>query len=240
VAKRITETNHSPNLQMMQPQSSKAKPLLLALFWLVVAPGYTVAQATKGPWNTVRLGVQEWMTENLEADHFRNGDPIPRARSSREWARAAEQGQPAWCYYDNDPGKGREFGRLYNWYAVSDPRGLAPEGWRIPSRGEWEELADHLGGHRGCGPEMKSESGWACGKNGTNKSGFNGLPAGIRSHDGNFEYLGQYAYWWASDEFNELYAYYKYLYWNSKVLFPYINYYKGSGFSVRCLKNPSP
>lgn len=224
----------------MLPELTEMKCVLWVLIWLTVTCGHAGAQESQDSWKSIRYGNQEWMVENLNVDRFRNGDPIPQARSVREWERAAEQRWPAWCYYDNDPGKGKEFGRLYNWYAVNDPRGLAPEGWYIPSRSEWQELADQLGGHRNCGPKMKSESGWACGQNGTNESGFNGVPAGIRTHEGNFEYLGQYTYWWAATDHNELYAYYRYLYWNSKKLFPYVNYFKGSGFSVRCIKGQSP
>jgi uncharacterized protein (TIGR02145 family) len=186
---------------------------------------------------TVIIKDQEWMAENLDLGHFRNGDPIPEAKTDEQWVKAGVEGRPAWCYYDNDPKNGKKFGRLYNWYAVTDPRGLAPEGWHIPSREEWTQLDENFGGIRAAGEKLKSTGGWACEGNGTNESGFNGLPGGIRTDKGNFEYLGQYGYWWSSTEFRPKYAYYRYLYCHSKKLFTYVNYYKDSGFSVRCIRD---
>jgi hypothetical protein len=89
---------------------------------------------------TVTIGTQEWMTKNLDVSTFRNGDPIPEAKTNEEWKKAGEVGQPAWCYYDNDPANGANYGKLYNWYAVNDSRGLAPEGYRIPSFIDFDKL----------------------------------------------------------------------------------------------------
>lgn len=94
---------------------------------------------------SVTIGTQEWTTRNLDTTQFRNGDLIPEAASYEEWEAAAENQTPAWCYYQNDPENGNSFGKLYNWYAVSDPRGLAPEGWHIPSLEEWETMINFLG-----------------------------------------------------------------------------------------------
>lgn len=106
----------------------------------------------------VTIGKQVWMSENLNVDKFRNGDPIPQAKSEEEWKNAGERKQPAWCYYENDPANGAKYGKLYNWYAVNDKRGLAPVGYHIPSKAEWRKLLDYLG------PEaynkMSSSSGW--------------------------------------------------------------------------------
>jgi uncharacterized protein (TIGR02145 family) len=161
-------------------------------------------------YRTVIIGTQTWMAENLDVDKFRNGDPIPQAKSNTEWEQAGKNKMPAWCYYDNDPKNGAKYGKLYNWYAVNDSRGLAPEGWHVPSDAEWTTLGDHLGDE--AGKKMKSTSGWqgygckrcdggseefkkicsSCkGKqenssepfsgNGTNSSGFSGLPGGGRN-----------------------------------------------------------
>ena len=95
---------------------------------------------------TVTIGTQVWMTKNLDLATFRNGDPIPEAKTDEEWEKAGENKQPAWCYYDNDPANGAKYGKLYNWYAVIDSRGLAPVGYHIPSDADWTKLNDFLGG----------------------------------------------------------------------------------------------
>jgi clan AA aspartic protease (TIGR02281 family) len=82
------------------------------------------------------IDTELWMEDNLKADRFRNGDIIPEARTSEDWEKAGKNKQPAWCYYNNDPVNNEKYGKLYNWYAVKDSRGLAPEGWRIPDPDE--------------------------------------------------------------------------------------------------------
>jgi len=94
---------------------------------------------------TVTIGTQVWMTKNLDASTFRNGDSILQAKTEVEWKKAGENKQPAWCYHNNDPSIGGTYGKLYNWYAVNDPRGLAPAGWHVPSSEEWETLIDKIG-----------------------------------------------------------------------------------------------
>jgi uncharacterized protein (TIGR02145 family) len=80
---------------------------------------------------TIKIGKQTWMAENLNVDKFRNGDLIPHIQDPEEWEQAGKNQQPAWCYYENDPENGNIYGKLYNWYAVNDPRGLAPEGFHV-------------------------------------------------------------------------------------------------------------
>jgi uncharacterized protein (TIGR02145 family) len=177
-----------------------------------------------------------WMDQNLNVEKFRNGDLIPEAKTEEEWLSAGEKEKSAWCYYNNDPGNGQKYGKLYNWYAVKDPRGLAPEGWHLPSNKEWEEQVDFLGGEKVAGTKMKSNSGWKENSNGTNESGFSGLPGGNRSNNGGFIYIGFYGEWWSSSEFNTGYA------WSLGV--GYIHgivsrYYDGKdrGLSVRCIRD---
>jgi uncharacterized protein (TIGR02145 family) len=186
---------------------------------------------------TVKIGDQQWMVANLNVSRFRNGDAIPEAKTAEQWARAGELRRPAWCYYENDPKHGKTYGKLYNWYAVTDPRGLAPAGWRIPSRDDWSELADRYGGIRQAGSALKSAAAWGAKGNGTNESGFTGLPGGIRNNVGDFVDGGVYGYWWSTSELNDSYADYRYLYCRSGKFFRYINYFKSSGFSVRCLRD---
>jgi uncharacterized protein (TIGR02145 family) len=94
---------------------------------------------------SVTIGTQEWTTHNLDTTQFRNSDLIPEAASYEEWEAAAENQSPAWCYYQNDPHNGASFGKLYNLYAVNDPRGMAPEGWHIPYLEDWETMINFLG-----------------------------------------------------------------------------------------------
>ena len=109
---------------------------------------------------SVKIGNQEWMSENLNVDHFRNGDIIPEVKSKEDWEEAGKNGQPAWCYYENDPKNGEKYGKFYNWYAVNDPRGLAPEGWHIPSDGEWTEMINFLDADNNPDPQNEiSQSG---------------------------------------------------------------------------------
>src|SRR6185436_5977257 len=79
------------------------------------------------PSQCVTIGTQTWMSRNLDVSRFRNGEPIPEARTTEEWIEAGKNGRPVWCYYENKPELGVIYGRLYNWFAVADPRGLAPD-----------------------------------------------------------------------------------------------------------------
>ena len=226
---------------------------------------------------TVTIGTQVWMTKNLDVATFRNGDPIPQAKTDEEWDKANEKEQPAWCYYDNLPRNGEKYGKLYNWYAVNDPRGLAPEGWHVPSDAEWTVLIDYLGGGDVAGTKMKSKSGWdsyttggpkTCpncanwnaeyrGKvpchtcqdtrsvpapevtgNGTNISGFSGLPGGARN-ERTFTTIGEFGYWWSSTEYY-IYAWFHCLGYGggpTGKVYNRVFYYKHYGFSVRCLRD---
>ena len=94
----------------------------------------------------VKIGNQEWSTINLDTDKFNNGDPIPEIQTMDEWNQASKNKPPAFCYYDNNSENGLLNGKLYNWYAVSDPRGLAPNGFRIPTKRDIEELIINLTG----------------------------------------------------------------------------------------------
>ena len=108
----------------------------------------------------VKIGTQTWMSKNLDVSKFRNGEAIPLAKTNAEWAKAGENKQPAWCYYENKGENGTTYGKLYNWFAVNDPRGLAPSGYHIPTDAEWTILTDYLGGDSIAGAKMKSTSGW--------------------------------------------------------------------------------
>ena len=158
-------------------------------------------------YKTVIIGNAEWMAENLNTSRFLNGDLILEAKTDEEWIEAAANETPAWCFYNNDPLNGVKYGRLYNWYAINDPRGLAPEGWRIPTDCDVWDLIKSLGpsktdnsSENKAGQQLKSIIGWADDGNGNNNSGFNAKPSGWRlvggDNDGSVGGLNYIAVWW--------------------------------------------
>jgi uncharacterized protein (TIGR02145 family) len=185
---------------------------------------------------SVTIGSQVWMAENLNVDRFRNGDVIPEARTEEDWKRAVENKQPAWCYYGNVPANGAIYGKLYNWYAVNDPRGLAPEGWHVPTDAEWTMLSDGLGGSKVAGGKMKSTSGWEDNRSGTNASRFSGGPGGFRDDLGTYDRRGRGGHWWSATATTSGEAWYRFLYYFDAEV---IRYYSplGYGYSVRCLRD---
>ncbi len=188
----------------------------------------------------VKIDSQIWMNQNLNVNTFKNGDPIPQAKTNEEWEQAGKKKQPVWCYYENDPKNGAKYGKLYNWFAVNDKRGLAPNGWHVPSDAEWTILETFLGTH--AGKKMKSTSGWkdfvTDSGNGTNSCGFSGLPVGIRNNLGYFLGIGYIGYWWSSTEYDTDDAYGRGLDNDNDLLGRSLGFGgKGRGMSVRCLRD---
>ena len=182
-------------------------------------------------YRTITIGEQTWMAENLNVSHFRNGDLIPEAKTIEEWIKASTEKSAAWCYYDNDSENGKKYGKLYNWYAVDDPRGLAPAGWVVPDNRDWEELIDYLGGNSKAGLVMKSTTGWNSKGNGDNSSLFTALPGGGLDYNGVFRDIGNAAVWWSSLEESAATAY------GTSLVGDVVHgsYKKISGLSVRAL-----
>jgi uncharacterized protein (TIGR02145 family) len=210
----------------------KSKRILAAIVGCCVIVFGLSAKAQK----QVKVGKQVWMATNLNVERFRNGDIIPQAKTNQEWNEAGSKKQPAWCYFNNDPKNGEAYGKLYNWYAVNDPRGLAPKGWHIPSDAEWNTLVEFLGGKENAAEKLKSNSGWAENGNGTNSSGLSCFPGGYRNYSGECEYVERSGYWWTTTEESVFNAW--------EYCFGYqtgdVNRYsdgKSSGFSVRCVRN---
>jgi uncharacterized protein (TIGR02145 family) len=187
-------------------------------------------------YKTIKIQNLEWMAENLNVSFFRNGDPVPEARTDEEWLKAGKEGKPAWCSYENKIENDNKYGKLYNWYAVNDPRKLAPAGWHVSSDAEWRQVTDFLGGEDAAGTKMKSSSGWNQDGNGTNESGFTGLPGGCRDLNGKFGYIDKIGYWWSSTEKDATLAWYRCID-NSPWYVYRTNYYKQNGLSVRCIKD---
>jgi uncharacterized protein (TIGR02145 family) len=188
-------------------------------------------------YDTVKISSQFWMQQNLNTSHYRNGDPIPEITNILSWSYLTSG---AWCWYNNDSVTyGSIYGKLYNWYAVNDPRGLAPEGWHIPTDAEWTTLSSRLGGDSSAGGEMK-ETGtthWTSPNTGaTNNSGITCLPAGYRLMDGSFFNLGKSCFWWSSTGSGAADAYYRNLYYLDAQICRGDGSI-GDGFSVRCIKD---
>jgi len=201
-------------------------------------PAHPVAKpavAVKPPdAGTLKIGNQLWAVANLDVSRFRNGDSIPEARTNEEWVKAGEAGKPAWCYYNNDLVIGKKYGKLYNWYALNDPRGLAPAGWSLPNDQDWVVLTNYMGGPGTAGSKLKSTSGWSDKNDGTNESGFNGLPGGYRVENGKFMNIGSIATWWSTTENKSNSAFDHYLVLSGG--FPRSDNPKQCGESVRCIK----
>jgi uncharacterized protein (TIGR02145 family) len=138
------------------------------------------------------------MNSNLNVNRFRNGDIIPEIKDDSSWIKAGESKQPAWCYFNNDSILGLKYGKLYNWYAVIDPRGLAPEGWRIPNDKDWNQLIINIGGNENSAVKLKTSFGWIANGSGSNSAAFSGLPVGTRKmFYPQFDGLGVSTVWWS-------------------------------------------
>ena len=173
--------------------------------------GDTITDYDGNVYETVEIGDQCWMAENLKVTHYRNGDAIPTGYSDSEWPNLST-GAYAVYPWDNDDASQNTcegdctevYGNLYNWYAVDDTRDICPEGWHVPTDTEWTELEDYLGG---AGGKIKStgtiENGdglWYSPNLGaTNESGFTALPGGYRHGNyGYYDNMGYYVYLWSS------------------------------------------
>lgn len=192
----------------------------------------TATDASGNSFSTVVIDGQTWMSENLATSKFSNGDEVMHATSWEQWQQAGANQQPAWCYYDFNDANAK-YGKLYNWYAVTDERGLAPEGWKVPSNSDWSALASHLGDDT-AGKAMKSTEGWENNGNGTNSSGFNALPAGAMNPSA--MNINSATYWWTTNEKDANSATTRFLgYWGDTL--DEGAYGKENGFSVRCVKD---
>jgi uncharacterized protein (TIGR02145 family) len=189
------------------------------------------------------------MQKNLAVSKYRNGDPIPTGLSNTTWQNTTGG---AYAIYNNDAANNTIYGKLYNWYAVNDSRGLCPAGWHVPSDAEWSTFINYLdpnaaGGDAWpniAGGKMKStgtiENGdglwYSPNEQATNESGFTGLPGGFRDYDGTYGTIGGYGAWWSSTEDGSNDA------WLRELDYSFFNvsrgnYFKQFGFSVRCVRD---
>ena len=173
------------------------------------------------------------MVENLNVTTYQNGDPIPQVQDKTKWMQLKTG---AWCYYENKTENGKIYGKLYNWFAITDPRGLAPKDWHIPTELEWTNLVmevtsdeknSYLSGER-----LKSVNGWKQNGNGTDRNGFSAQPAGFHCGSyGPFLQLGEKGHWWCIDDKVFVIEY------NSKTAGFSGFRSKADGFSIRCIKD---
>lgn len=194
----------------------------------------TVTDIDGNVYNTVTIGAQVWMAENLKTTRYNDGTAIPTGLNDAAW-QATTTG--AYAIYDNNAANNTTYGKLYNWYAVNTGK-LAPAGWHVPTDAEWTTLTTYLGGETVAGDKMKAATLWEpyTGITNTNSSGFTGLPAGMRLNNGVFTSVGGYGFFWSSTENSLSSARYRYLaYANSSIHIAASA--MGIGSSVRCVKD---
>lgn len=210
----------------------------------VVDDEFTVTDIDGNVYRTVVIGDQEWMAENLRVKRYRNGDRIQGNISGGDWYNTTDG---AYSRYDDDMRSDEIYGKLYNWYAVADERGLCPEGWRVPADAEWKQLEIYLGltpgeadeyGARGTdeGGKLKKSGTqyWNSPNEGaTDETGFAALPGG---YVGGFYFIGLFGSWWTSTEVHDMNAWSRLLdHYTAKIY--RLSNNKKEGFSVRCIRD---
>jgi uncharacterized protein (TIGR02145 family) len=197
--------------------------------------GELLIDASGNSYKSVKIGNQVWMAENLKTDRYSNGDLIPNIKGNFEWSNLKAG---AWTSYNNSSQNDEIYGKLYNWYAVSDKRNVCPDRWHVPTDKEWTILTNYLGGEAVAGEKMKStgETIWkkSSYESSTNESGFSGLPGGYRDFNGPWLDIGGYGYWWSSSEHDAGFGWSCILNYGSGNAIKY-SFNKRGGFSVRCL-----
>jgi len=184
-------------------------------------------------YSTVTIGTQIWMVENLKTTKYSNGDSIPNITLNTKWAFPTG----AYCDFNNTPSNSSIYGRLYNWYAVTDSRSLCPTGWHIPTDNEWTTLITYLRGDSVAGGKMKETdtNHWQSPNTGaTNETGFTALPGGYRDYGGAYYSVRKYGCWWSSSEYSASGAFYRSMCFGYSDIMRDPNY-KAYGLSVRCL-----
>jgi uncharacterized protein (TIGR02145 family) len=202
-------------------------------------PVATVTDIDGNIYHKITVGTQVWLVENLKTTRYRNGDQIPNVTVDSLWNKSSNNSTGAFCNYNNDVYTGNTYGLLYNWFAASDSRGLAPEGWRVASQADWQTLVSYLGGDTVAGGKLK-ETGtthwFAPNAGATNVVGFTALPGGLRVYSGKYEMIGTFGIFWTTTVSDEFSAFNCGLF-NETPGAVIDGKRKGYGFSVRCIKN---
>ena len=208
------------------------------VLWCVDArPPLVIDKPVKPKLPGIQICDQVWMEKNLDVARYRNGDRIPKVTDTSKWNNLTTG---AYCYFNNDSARyAAIYGKLYNWYAVNDPRGLAPTGWHIPTIEEWTAVETCLTDTSAVGSALKQTGTtyWASpNKGATNSTRFKALPGGFRDFDGMFYFVGKFGYWWSSTEYYTWYAWARSLKYFDELI-GRDGYKKQNGFSVRCLRD---
>lgn len=217
------------------------KNLLIIVFLSYFATSINAQEIIKdidgNTYQTIRIGSQHWMAENLKVTHYNDGTVIPLIMDEDKWSNLITG---AYCLTEENPENYKNtYGILYNFYTLIDTRKLCPNDWHVPTASEWKILIAFLGGEKIAGGQMKDLDSnlWNVSiKNANNKSGFSALPAGGRGRLGNVEDVGNYATWWSSTSEDSEYAWHWGLYPNKNDI-RFNPGHKASGFSVRCIKD---
>jgi uncharacterized protein (TIGR02145 family) len=190
----------------------------------------TVKDIDGNVYNTVIIGTQLWMTENLKTTRYRDGSPINNITDSTAWT---NQTTGAYCWYDNSTSNKSTYGALYNYYAVDDSRNICPSGWHVPTDAEWTTLTDYLGGESAAGGKLKATKFWNTGAD--NSSGFTAFLGGVRAGAlGIYFQINLEGYWWSGTESDATYAWTRVMIPNDSEIFRF-DQDKGDGISVRCV-----
>jgi uncharacterized protein (TIGR02145 family) len=195
----------------------------------------TVTDIDGNTYNTVQIGNQVWMSENLKTTRYRNGGLIPNVTDGTAWSNSTTG---AWSYYNNDVSNNAIYGKLYNWYTTLGDT-LCPTGWGVPTDAEWTTLTNYLGGESVAGGKMKSvgTAYWISPNTGaTNESVFSALPGGYRYNDGSFYDIRASAFFWSATEFGSSFAWNRSLSLSNGIVYR-LNDNKSLGASVRCLRD---
>lgn len=197
----------------------------------------TVTDIDGNIYQTVKIGSQLWMADNLRVTHYRDGSVIPNITDNGAWSGLTSGAR---CYYNNDSAShDAVYGVLYNGYAITDSRNMAPEGWHVATSDDWDELKTALGGTAEIGGKLKEEgtTHWITPNTGaTNETHFGALPGGLRNETGTYSNLASSGYWWAPDEGTGDNLWIRSLYCNELKIFTY-SFSKKKAFSVRCVKD---
>ena len=207
----------------------------------------TLTDIDGNTYNTVQIGTQVWMAEDLKVTHYPNGDAIPNVTDNADWGNLEDDNTAdAYCFYNND--NTTDYGALYtyaaaigdNWVRDNvENQGVCPDGWHLPTDAEWTTLTDYLGGQIVAGGKMKEigTTHWGSPNTGAdNSSGFSALPTGYRRYFGIFDHLGGLGYWWSATENFSNSSYHRSMSSNNAEASRYSND-KSSGCSVRCVKD---
>ena len=205
--------------------------------WSTLSTIVTVTDIDGNTYNTVQIGNQVWMSENLKTTRYRNGGQIPNVTTDNTaWVNLTTG---AWSYYNNDVSNNAIYGKLYNWYTTLGDT-LCPTGWGVPTDAEWTTLTTYLGGESVAGGKMKTigNAYWEGSNTGAiNSSGFSVLPGGGRFNGGSFGNISYYAFFWSATEYDGSVAWFRVLNASDGLAYRSTNGIKSFGVSVRCLRD---